>query len=115
MNKKGQGLSLNVIIVAALALIVLVVLVVVFTGRIQVFKEGVSKESQTELVKMKIYYGQCHPGEAFENSFMQELENAELSEDKDLVKQDFREEIDRCKEFVESKDVCESESGCLWG
>ena len=33
MDKKGQGLSINAIIVAAIALIVLVVLVAVFTGR----------------------------------------------------------------------------------
>ncbi|MBU0614763.1 MAG: hypothetical protein KJ601_01600 [Nanoarchaeota archaeon] len=33
MRKKSQGLSLNVIIVAALALIVLIVLWAIFTGR----------------------------------------------------------------------------------
>lgn len=32
-NKKGQGLSMNVIIIAALALIVMVVLTVVFMGK----------------------------------------------------------------------------------
>ncbi|MBS3098537.1 hypothetical protein J4209_07130, partial [Candidatus Woesearchaeota archaeon] len=32
-NKKAQGLSINVIIIAALALIVLVVLIVIFTGQ----------------------------------------------------------------------------------
>ena len=31
-NKKAQGISLNVIIIAVLALIVLVVLVIIFTG-----------------------------------------------------------------------------------
>ena len=33
LQKKAQGLSLNVIIIAAIALIVLVVLVMIFTGR----------------------------------------------------------------------------------
>ena len=37
LNKKAQGLSINVIIVAALALIVLVILGVVFMGRIGLF------------------------------------------------------------------------------
>lgn len=37
MNKKAQGISLNVIIIAALALIVLLVVVLIFTGRIQIF------------------------------------------------------------------------------
>jgi len=34
---KGQGLSMNVIIIAALAIIVLIVLVVVFGGRFRIF------------------------------------------------------------------------------
>lgn len=34
---KGQGMSINVIIIAALALLVLVVLAVIFLGRSQVF------------------------------------------------------------------------------
>jgi hypothetical protein len=113
-SKKGQGLSLNVIIVAALALIVLVVLIVVFTGRVQVFKEGVSKEGQTELVKMKLFYGQCRPGESFENSFVTQFGNAESPDDRDFAKTEFRNEIDRCKEFADSKGSCESESGCIW-
>tara|TARA_B100001964_G_C13949809_1_gene472786 strand:+ start:169 stop:417 length:249 start_codon:yes stop_codon:yes gene_type:complete len=41
-NKKGQGLSLNTIIIAAIALLVLVVLVMIFTGRMSVFTGGVS-------------------------------------------------------------------------
>jgi len=47
VSKKGQGLSLNVIIVAAIALIVLVVLVMIFTGRIGIFEKGLSKEGKT--------------------------------------------------------------------
>ena len=40
-NKKSQGISINVIIIAAIALIILVVLVAVFTGRFGIFTEGV--------------------------------------------------------------------------
>jgi hypothetical protein len=36
MKKKGQGLSLNTIIIAILALLVLVVLVLIFTGQITI-------------------------------------------------------------------------------
>lgn len=40
MNKKSQGISLlNVIIIAAIALIVLLVIVLIFTGRINLFKQ----------------------------------------------------------------------------
>jgi|GEM_PF-1908059 hypothetical protein len=42
MNKKGESMSLNVIIIAAIALIVLVVLILIFTGRIHLFAAGVS-------------------------------------------------------------------------
>ncbi|MBW2974308.1 hypothetical protein KY366_01190 [Candidatus Woesearchaeota archaeon] len=40
--KKGQGLSLNTIIIAAIVLIVLVVLWAIFTGRMGVFSKGLS-------------------------------------------------------------------------
>jgi len=40
MNKKSQGLSINVIIIVAIALIVLVVLIAIFTGRLGAFTTG---------------------------------------------------------------------------
>jgi len=40
MKKKGQGLSLNTIIVAAIVLIVLIVLWAIFTGRMGGFASG---------------------------------------------------------------------------
>jgi hypothetical protein len=41
-RKKGQGLSINTIIIAALGLAVLVILFAVFTGRIGLFNKAVS-------------------------------------------------------------------------
>ena len=46
MNKKAQGLSMNVIIIAALGLIVLVIMVLIFTGQIGVFSKSVSCEAR---------------------------------------------------------------------
>ncbi len=43
MNKKSQGLSINVIIIVAIALIVLVVLIAVFTGRLGSFVGGLDE------------------------------------------------------------------------
>ncbi|MBD3204006.1 hypothetical protein GF327_06910 [Candidatus Woesearchaeota archaeon] len=40
MEKKGQGLSLNTIIVAALALLVLIIIAMIFTGRIKLWREN---------------------------------------------------------------------------
>lgn len=47
-SKKGQGISLNVIIIAAIALIVLVVLVMIFTGRMNIFGIGVGKATEVK-------------------------------------------------------------------
>ena len=41
MNKRGQGISINTIIIAVIALIVLVVLVAIFTGRLGLFSKGI--------------------------------------------------------------------------
>ena len=46
MYKKAQGISLNVIIIAAIGLVVLVLLVAIFTGRINVFGKGVDATSE---------------------------------------------------------------------
>lgn len=112
-NKSGQGLSLNTIIIAVLALIVLVVLVMIFTGRIAIFEREVSREGQSELVKMRIQYGECRPGTVQENSFLASYTKAESSEDKELTKATFKEEIDRCR-GSSTKDNCQS-AGCNWG
>jgi hypothetical protein len=37
MSKKAQGMTINVIIIAAIALLVLVILVIIFTGRTGMF------------------------------------------------------------------------------
>ena len=111
-DKKGQGLSLNVIIIAALALIILVVLVMVFTGRIGIFEKGVSQESKAELIQMKISYGDCHPTSSDEAAFSSEFEQAESLEAKDEAKATFRDVIDDCRSFNEKSD-CEA-NNCRW-
>lgn len=37
---RGQGISINVIIITAIALIVLIVLIVILTGRVGIFQRG---------------------------------------------------------------------------
>ena len=46
-SKKGDSLSLNVIIIASIGLIVLVVLIAIFGGRMGLFGESVKKSSST--------------------------------------------------------------------
>ncbi len=52
MKKKAQGMSINVIIVAALALVVLVVLFAIFTGKLGIFTkgEGTAREGATSCI-----------------------------------------------------------------
>ena len=113
MSKKGQGLSLNVIIIAVLALIVLVVLVAIFTGRITLFQRDVDKQSQTELISLRISYGECHPGTSEEGTFNSELASATSSEEKESARARFREKISSCKSLT-SQAPCAS-AGCSWG
>jgi hypothetical protein len=47
MTNKGQGLSLNTIIIAALVLIVLVVLILIFTGYLKNWKNNFGSASTT--------------------------------------------------------------------
>jgi len=112
ISKKGQGLSLNVIIVAALALIVLVVLIMVFTGKIGVFDRGVSQESKAELIKMKIQYGDCQPKVSTEEGFISNFEQVENVDQRQQIKDDFIQEIDYCKSF-DAKSDCER-GECRW-
>ena len=44
MNKKSQGLSINLIIIVAIALIILVVVIAIFTGRMGDFMGGVQEQ-----------------------------------------------------------------------
>jgi len=42
--KKAQGLSLTTVVIAAVALVILIVLILIFSGRIDFFNRGASKE-----------------------------------------------------------------------
>lgn len=60
--KKGQGLPLNVVIIAILALIVLIVLVVIFTGKIGGFGRDIVSCSTRG---GKCASGECPPGAVY--------------------------------------------------
>jgi len=46
MKKKGQGLSMNVIIIATIGLVVMVVLIAIFTGRLGGFGQKLAEEEK---------------------------------------------------------------------
>jgi hypothetical protein len=113
MSKKGQGLSLNVIIVAALALIVLVVLVVVFTGRIGIFDRDLGKAADTELVKLSIKYGDCEPSSAEEQRFKDSHSQADSSIGQAEARDLFNVVIRDCK-TLNTIESCGSSGQCIW-
>jgi len=48
-SKRGQGLPLNTIVIAAIVLVVLVVLVMIFTGSMGGFVKGLKKDCINDL------------------------------------------------------------------
>jgi hypothetical protein len=110
-SKKGMEMSISVIIVAVLALVILVVLLAIFMGKITVFEKGVSKEAQTELIKMKITYGDCHPSASAETSFTSDLSKTEVEGSKELIKSNFKDAISSCKSTTEKANCGGS---CQW-
>lgn len=113
ISKKGQGMSLNVIIIAALALIVLVVLIAIFTGRISLFNRGVGEAGDAEITTLRISYGDCQPTISRENTFKTQFSQAATDDDKDRARSEFRGEIDRCDQLSNDKALCES-IDCKW-
>ena len=59
-GKRGQGMPVNVIIIAAIALIVLFVLVALFTGKIR----GLSQDLESCAIKQGICDRDCGPNRA---------------------------------------------------
>jgi len=113
MSKRGQGLSLNVIIIAALALIVLVVLAAIFIQQTGIFTQRLGQEGNTELASLKGSYGECHPSKSEERSFVTSFNRAETPEDGEVARDEFRQTIQSCS-FLDSSSSCEANSDCNW-
>jgi len=120
MDKKGQGLSLNVIIVAAIALVVLVVLISIFVGRFGIFQGQLGGEAKAEIQSMQAFYGDCHPNSVAES----DLNNAYIAADKltDTTQKDqakaqakaaFQNDVNRCKTYSD-KASCDDDDHCAW-
>ncbi|MBI4151604.1 hypothetical protein HY496_01425 [Candidatus Woesearchaeota archaeon] len=111
-HTKGQGLSLNAIIVALLALIVLVVLTVLFITRTTEVDVKAQQAADAELIAKRITYGKCSPSASDEVSFKTELAAATDDTGRAVAREKFDERIRTCKALSE-KSVCESAT-CTW-
>jgi cell division protein FtsN len=113
-SKRGQGLSLNVIIIAALALIVLVVMIAIFLNQATDFEENVSQETRLELIKLRTSeYERCRPSESAEESFALAYGRAESPEDKQSAKDAFRNDHIKVCSLSEDEATCGS-ANCRW-
>ena len=61
MGKKGQSISINTIIIAAIALAVLVVLFAIFTGRLGLFSRGVQETTNCDQACKSAGYARAGP------------------------------------------------------
>ncbi len=73
MNKKAQGMSMNVIIIAAIALLVLVILSVIFIGRMGGFGKA-TKDCETQ-------GGECMPAPCSQHEGYMTLPGLSCGED----------------------------------
>ena len=112
MSKRGQGLSLNVIIIAALALIVLVVLAAIFIQQTGVFTAKLNKEANLELTSLKGTYGECHPSRSAESASISAFNRAEPG-DQETARDALRETIRACSN-LDSSAACEANRDCDW-
>ena len=78
MNKRGQGLPLNTIIIAIIVLVVLVVLIAIFVGRIGKTEQDLDREGNLESIKLKASYGKCRPSPTAESVFQTDYANPDI-------------------------------------
>ncbi|MBW3003967.1 hypothetical protein KY328_00435 [Candidatus Woesearchaeota archaeon] len=120
--KKGQGISLNVIIIAAIALIVLVVLVAIFTGRLGGFQRELGEVTDTELFRVQaLSSSKCVPNKQGLSNIkagLVDLSELQAKSQYDLQVQSL---IDTCANSVLStsteqanKDRCNNFAFCVW-
>ena len=58
-GSKAQGLTFNVIIIAALGLFILIVLIMIFTGRIEIFQKSTSCSARDGICLAEQYNYEC--------------------------------------------------------
>jgi uncharacterized protein YxeA len=104
MNKKGQGLPLNTIIIAIIVLVVLVVIVAIFVRQTGDFEQDVGREGNLELIKMKVSYGACKPSVESETNFVEKFNVESDAFARGQLKEQFASLIDECKKRTTSCD-----------
>ncbi|MEA3430698.1 MAG: hypothetical protein U9R08_05475 [Nanoarchaeota archaeon] len=122
MNKKAQGISLNVIIIAAIALIVLVVLIAIFTGRLSGFQSELGEISDAEVFRVQaMSTSRCVPSK----QGIVDIKGSLVGESELQANQQYNEQIQEtitnCGRFVQSvrteddnRQACNSATRCVW-
>lgn len=98
MDNKGQGISLDVIIIAAIVLIVLIVLVAIFLGSPVTSLQGdIKKVAPQELIKIQAFSpSRCKPSKLGIESMKLGLSDLSEAEYEQQYDTEVRSLIDRC-------------------
>lgn len=123
MDKKAQGLSLDVIIIAAIVLIVLVVLVAVFLGSpVTTLGDEVSKVAPQDLIRAQTQStSRCKPSKAGLESELRVVGDVTEAEYQQQYDAAVRRAIDYCTRRISStesiltnKQTCNDDSRCTY-
>jgi hypothetical protein len=123
MNKKAQGISLDVIIIAAIVLIVLIVLVAIFLGSPVTNLPGdVAKVAPTELIKVQASSSsRCKPSRFGVEQMKLGLEGYSEAEYQSYYESGVRNLIDTCSMKISmsqsdltNRDRCSQDTRCQY-
>lgn len=115
MNKRGQSLPLNTIIIAIIVLVVLVVIVAIFVNRSGNFDRDVSREGNLEVIKLKASYGTCHPSTESETDFVDKFSAAANAQEKSVIKGNFAALIGACNTLGATSAGCSGQPSGNFG
>ena len=122
MDRKAQGISLNVIIIAAIALIVLVVLVAIFTGRLGSFQKELGEVSDAEVFRVQaMSSSNCVPSKEGIHDVKARTTGLPELQAKAQYNEDIQQLILDCALWVEPRLTedenrlnCNSAESCVW-
>jgi hypothetical protein len=111
-NRKGQGLSLNVIILAVLAIVILVLLVVLVVNYLGKTQVTIGDMPPSLALMQAKDYKDCHPNSVAEKAYADQYNSAPSDEGKQQADNDFLGKIAECGKYTVQED-CPA-SSCAW-
>jgi hypothetical protein len=116
MDRKGQGLPLNTIIIAIIVLVVLVVLVAIFVGQIGGFEEDLDTEANLRAISLRASSSyDCVPNNAAVAAAVRDAAgtDSKLSPDEESsYEANVGVKVNKCRNLIE--EACNADGECQW-